>query len=160
MRELEIVGVRIELPSNQPLVLLKEAKGPRHLPIWIGAPEASAIAMSQQGIEPPRPMTHDLIINMLRSLGKPLLRAELVSVEDTIFKARLVFADGVTVDARASDAVALVLRADCPLLCAEEVLADAGVLVGDGGESVEGEEERIREFREFLDDVEPEDFDT
>lgn len=160
MRELEIVGVRIELPSNQPLVLLKEVDGPRHLPIWIGAPEASAIAMSQQGIEPPRPMTHDLVINMLRALGKPLLRAELVSVEDTIFKARLVFADGVSVDARASDAVALVLRAECPLLCAEEVLADAGVLVGNGGDPIEGEEERIREFREFLDDVEPEDFDT
>ncbi|GAA4365825.1 bifunctional nuclease family protein [Paeniglutamicibacter cryotolerans] len=160
MRELEIVGVRIELPSNQPLVLLKEVDGPRHLPIWIGAPEASAIAMSQQGIEPPRPMTHDLLINVLQALGKPLLRAELISVEDTIFKASLVFADGVSVDARASDAVALVLRAGCPLLCAEEVLADAGVLVGNGGESVDGEEERIREFREFLDDVEPEDFET
>lgn len=160
MREIEIIGVRIELPSNQPLVLLKEVGGPRHLPIWIGAPEASAIAMSQQGIEPPRPMTHDLMISVLQALNTPLLRAELVSVQDTIFKARLVFAGGVSVDARASDAVALVLRAGCPLLCAEDVLTDAGVLVGDGGDAIEGEEERIREFREFLDDVEPEDFDT
>ncbi|MGJ9404028.1 bifunctional nuclease family protein [Arthrobacter sp. KK5.5] len=158
MRELEVVGVRIELPSNQPLVLLKEADGPRHLPIWIGAPEASAIAMAQQGIETPRPMTHDLLASVVESLGRRLVEARLVSVQDTVFYARLVFDGGVEVDSRASDAVAMALRVHCPLTCAEEVLVEAGVMVSDDGTSSEGEEAELREFREFLADVEPEDF--
>lgn len=158
MRELEVVGVRIELPSNQPLVLLKEADGPRHLPIWIGAPEASAIAMAQQGIETPRPMTHDLLASVVESLGRRLVEARLVSVQDTVFYARLVFDGGVEVDSRASDAVAMALRVRCPLTCAEEVLVEAGVMVSDDGTSSEGEEAELREFREFLADVEPEDF--
>ena len=159
MRKLEVVGVRIELPSNQPLVLLKEVDGPRHLPIWIGAPEASAIAMSQQGIQPPRPMTHDLLASVIKALGRPLLEARLVSVRETVFYAQLAFEGGLEVDARASDAVALALRVGCPLLCAEEVLDDAGVLVSEDGASSEGEEAELREFREFLAEVEPEDFD-
>ncbi|MET1035554.1 bifunctional nuclease family protein [Arthrobacter halodurans] len=160
MRELEVVGVRIELPSNQPLVLLKEADGPRHLPIWIGAPEASAIAMSQQGIETPRPMTHDLLVSVVAALDRRLMEVRLVSVEDTVFYARLVFDGGVEVDSRASDAVAVALRVGCPLMCADDVLEQAGVLVSDDGTSSEGEEDELREFREFLADVEPEDFDT
>jgi bifunctional DNase/RNase len=158
MRELEVVGVRIELPSNQPLVLLKEADGPRHLPIWIGAPEASAIAMAQQGIETPRPMTHDLLASVIGALNRTLVEARLVSVQDTVFYARLVFDGGVEVDSRASDAVAIALRVGCPLTCADEVLVEAGVLVSDDGTSSEGEEAELREFREFLADVEPEDF--
>jgi uncharacterized protein len=160
MRNLEVVGVRIELPSNQPLVLLKEADGPRHLPIWIGAPEASAIAMAQQGIETPRPMTHDLLVSVVESLGRRLLEARLVSVQDTVFHALLIFDGGVEVDSRASDAVAVALRVGCALTCEDEVLDDAGVLVSEDGTANEGEEAELRQFREFLDDVEPEDFDT
>ncbi|MEE1622150.1 bifunctional nuclease family protein [Zafaria sp. Z1313] len=160
MREIEVVGVRIELPSNQPLVLLKEAQGPRHLPIWIGAPEASAIAMSLQGIETPRPMTHDLLASVVEALGRKLLEVRLVAVKDTVFYAQLAFDGGVEVDSRASDAVALALRVGCPLTCAEDVLEESGVLVSDDGRSSEGEEAELREFREFLADVEPEDFET
>ena len=83
MLEVEIVGVRIELPSNQPLVLLKEIDGERHVPIWIGAPEASAIALAQQGIVPPRPMTHDLLMDVVEALGRPIVGVSLVAVEDT-----------------------------------------------------------------------------
>lgn len=159
MRELEVVGVRIELPSNQPLVLLKELNSRRHLPIWIGAPEASAIAMFQQGIVPPRPLTHDLMISTLQALHAPLVRVEIVSVLNAVFTAELVFANDVRVDARSSDAIALALRAQCPILCREHVLDDAAVLVADDDEAAEGEEEQVREFREFLDEIEPEDFD-
>lgn len=159
MHELEVVGVRIELPSNQPLVLLKDAHSKRHLPIWIGAPEASAIAMFQQGIIPPRPLTHDLMIATLESLNAPILRVEIVSVLNAVFTAELVFANDVRVDARSSDAIALALRAQCPILCQENVLDEAGVLVAEEGDAVEGEEDQLREFREFLDEVEPEDFD-
>lgn len=159
MHELEVVGVRIELPSNQPLVLLKESDSQRHLPIWIGAPEASAIAMFQQGIVPPRPLTHDLMISTLESLHAPLLRVEIVSVLNAVFSAELVFADDVRVDARSSDAIALALRTPCPILCDEQVLDEASVMVSDDSEVVEGQEDQMREFREFLDEVEPEDFD-
>lgn len=159
MQELEVVGVRIELPSNQPLVLLKEMNSRRHLPIWIGAPEASAIAMFQQGIIPPRPLTHDLMISTLQVLHAPLLRVEIVSVLNAVFTAELVFENDVRVDARSSDAIALALRAQCPIMCHDHVLDEAAVLVADDEEAVEGEEDQMREFREFLEEVEPEDFD-
>jgi bifunctional DNase/RNase len=165
MLEVEVVGVRIELPSNQPLVLLKEKDGERHIPIWIGAPEASAIAFAQQGITPPRPMTHDLLVDVVRELGRAVTEVRLVAVRDTVFYAELVFDGGNTVSSRASDALAVALRVPCPIYCAEEVMEDAGVKIAEavedeetnGGED-ENEEKQLRQFREFLADVEPEDF--
>lgn len=164
MQEVEVVGVRIELPSNQPLVLLKEINGERHLPIWIGAPEASAIAFVQQGIVPPRPMTHDLMVNLIHALKREVTLVRLISVEDTVFHAEIVFEDGTAVNSRASDAIAVALRIPCPIYCADEVLDEAGVRIADADPSDEGEEEQdnaeqeMRQFREFLADVEPEDF--
>lgn len=166
MLEVEVVGVRIELPSNQPLVLLKEAHGQRHLPIWIGAPEASAIAFVQQGIVPPRPMTHDLLVSVIAATGRSLIRVRLIAVEDTVFHAELVLDDGTTVNSRASDAIALALRVPCPIFCAVEVMNEAGVEIAeatdDGGEEPAEQqanaERELKQFREFLADVEPEDF--
>ena len=165
MIEVEVVGVRIELPSNQPLVLLRESAGERHLPIWIGAPEASAIAFVQQGIVPPRPMTHDLLVDVVAAAGKEITEVRIVSVEDTVYHAQLVFSDGVLVNSRASDALAVALRVPCPIYCADEVLAVAGVEIADGdaedaedGASGETAEKEVLQFREFLADVEPEDF--
>ena len=164
MQEVEVVGVRIELPSNQPLVLLKEINGERHLPIWIGAPEASAIAFVQQGIVPPRPMTHDLMVNLIHALKREVTLVRLISVEDTVFHAEIVFEDGTAVNSRASDAIAVALRIPCPIYCADEVLDEAGVRIADADPSDEGEaeqdnaEQEMRQFREFLADVEPEDF--
>lgn len=166
MLEVEVVGVRIELPSNQPLVLLKESYGDRHIPIWIGAPEASAIAFAQQGIVPPRPMTHDLLCNVVHALGRSITQVQLVTVEDTVFHARLVFDDGTGVSSRASDAIAIALRVPCPIYCAPEVLDDAGVRIAESehepAESVseENAERELRRFRKFLADVEPEDFES
>ena len=91
MIEVEIVGVRIELPSNQPLVLLKEIHGERHVPIWIGTPEASAIALAQQGVVPPRPMTHDLLVDVVEALGHSIVSVNIVAVEDNIFYGQLQF---------------------------------------------------------------------
>ncbi|WP_028279037.1 bifunctional nuclease family protein [Arthrobacter sp. H5] len=168
MLEVEVVGVRIELPSNQPLVLLKETEGTRHIPIWIGAPEASAIAFVQQGIVPPRPMTHDLLVSVIAATGRSLSEVRLVSVEDTVFHAELVFDNGTTVSSRASDAIAIALRVPCPIYCAPEVLNDTGVQIAEAEEDdddaapgPEGQlnaERELRQFREFLADVEPEDF--
>ncbi|MCC9175090.1 bifunctional nuclease family protein [Arthrobacter sp. zg-Y179] len=162
MQEVEVVGVRIELPSNQPLVLLKEVNGERHLPIWIGAPEASAIAFVQQGIVPPRPMTHDLLVNLIHALKREVTLVRLISVEDTVFHAEIVFEDGTAVNSRASDAIAVALRIPCPIYCADEVLNEAGVRIADADPEDEEEqdnaEQEMRQFREFLADVEPEDF--
>ncbi|KNC18965.1 hypothetical protein AC792_08985 [Arthrobacter sp. RIT-PI-e] len=163
MIEIEVVGVRIELPSNQPLVLLREAEGERHLPIWIGAPEASAIAFVQQGIVPPRPMTHDLLVDAVSAAGRTITEVRITSVEDTVYHAQLVLDDGGTVNSRASDALAVALRVPCPIFCADDVLALAGVEIADAedatsGGSEENAEKEVRQFREFLADVEPEDF--
>jgi uncharacterized protein len=167
MIEMDVVGVRIELPSNQPLVLLKEAAGTRHIPIWIGAPEASAIAFVQQGIIPPRPMTHDLLVSIVAALNHAVTEVRIVRVEDTVFHAEVVFEDGTTVNSRASDAIAIALRVPCPIYCAPQVMEDTGVEIteadddGDEASSAEGQanaERELKQFREFLADVEPEDF--
>ncbi|GHD08873.1 bifunctional nuclease family protein [Zhihengliuella salsuginis] len=161
MMDIDVVGVRIELPSNQPLILLKEHEGERHLPIWIGAPEASAIAMSLQGITTPRPMTHDLLAKVVEAAGQEVTEIKIVDVRDAVFYARIVLSNGAEVDSRASDAVALALRTGSPLRCADQVIEEAGVLIsGDEGDgSGDQNEEQVREFREFLADIEPEDFD-
>jgi len=158
MLELEFSGIRIQLPANQPLLLLKYPEQNLYLPLWIGAPEASAIAMSEQGLTPPRPMTHDLMISVFEALGVTLERIEIVSVHNAVFVAELVFSNGKRVDSRSSDAVALAVRAKCPIMCAEDVLEEAGVSIEADGDGEEAPEEQLREFREFLDNIDPEDF--
>lgn len=165
MIEVEVVGVRIELPSNQPLVLLRESTGERHLPIWIGAPEASAIAFVQQGVVPPRPMTHDLLVDVVGAVGRRITEVRITSVEETVYHAELVFDDGTTVNSRASDALAVALRVPCTIYCADDVLARAGVEIAESDEDAVAEagtgataENEVLQFREFLADVEPEDF--
>lgn len=154
MREVEVVGVRVEMPTNQPLVLLREVDGPRYLPIWVGAVEASAIAYAQQGTEAPRPLTHELMQRVIEALGDELEAVRILDVQDGVFYASLVFASGATVDARPSDSIALALRAGTTLWCSEDVLDAAGI------QSSKDEDEQVAQFREFLDHVEPEDFET
>ena len=168
MIEVKIVGVRIELPTNQPLVLLREVAGERHIPIWIGAAEATAIALSEQGVVPPRPLTHDLLCGVVKALGHAIVQVNLTKVEDAVFYAELVFDNGTSIGSRASDAIAVAQRAQCPIWAAEELVAEAGVVISgqdeDGHEHAESEvddeakEREVRQFREFLNDVEPEDF--
>ncbi|ALD63501.1 hypothetical protein AA310_05660 [Arthrobacter sp. YC-RL1] len=158
MLDLEFAGIRIQLPANQPLLLLKQHEKELYLPLWIGAPEASAIAMSEQGLTPPRPMTHDLMINVFEALGITLDRVEIISVQNAVFAAELVLSNGKRVDSRSSDAVALAVRVQCPIKCTEEVMQEAGVIIEGAAEGEEAPEEQMREFREFLDNIDPEDF--
>lgn len=152
MRELEVVGVRVEMPTNQPLVLLREAEGGRYLPIWIGAVEASAIAYAEQGTATARPLTHELMQSIVLALGDELVEVRIIDVNDGIFYALLIFASGAEVEARPSDSIALALRSGARILCAEDVLDEAGIL------TTTEEDQEVEKFREFLDEVEPEDF--
>jgi bifunctional DNase/RNase len=153
MREVEVVGVRVEMPSNQPIVLLRELMGERYLPIWIGAVEATAIAFAQQGVVPPRPLTHDLLRDILEATGNEVSEIRITEMKDNVFYASLVLASGVEVSARPSDSIALALRTGSRIVCAEELLDDAGIVVPDE------QEDEVERFREFLDHVSPEDFD-
>jgi hypothetical protein len=152
VRELSVVGVRVELPSNQPIVLLKEVDGDRYLPIWIGAVEATAIAYEQQGVKPPRPLTHDLMRDILTALNAPLRAVEIMELKDNVYFADLLIGDGVRVSARPSDSIALALRVGAPIRCAEQILTDVGIVIPDE------QEDEVEKFREFLEQVTPEDF--
>ena len=154
MREVDVIGVRVEMPSNQPIVLLREVSGDRYLPIWIGAVEATAIAFAQQGVVPPRPLTHDLIKDLLAATGNDLNEVRITEMKDGVFYAMLVFDSGVEVSARPSDSIALALRMGTKIVCAEDVLAEAGLAVPDE------QEDEVEKFREFLDHVSPEDFES
>jgi bifunctional DNase/RNase len=158
--ELTVVGVRVELPSNQPIVLLKEASGERYLPIWIGAVEATAIALAQQGVVPARPLTHDLLKDVLEGLGAELAAVTITDLRDGIYFADLQFRNGVTVSARPSDAIALAIRAGTTIFAEESVLAEAGVAIPDEGDGDVEVDVELERFREFLDQVSPEDFET
>jgi len=156
MIPLDVVGVRMEMPSNTPIVLLREREGERYLPIWVGAVEATAIAYAQQGVVPPRPLTHDLMRDLLDALEAPISEVRITGLEDGVFHAMIVFASGLEVAARPSDAIALALRAKAPIVGAESVLEEAGIEIPDEDEPVE--EDQVEKFREFLDQVSPEDF--
>ena len=153
---MDVVGVRIELPTNTPILLLREQEGERFLPIWIGTNEATAIALALEGVEPPRPMTHDLMKLVTDALGSNVVRVVVTDLQDGTFFADLVMLkDGeeVVISARPSDAIALATRTDSPVFAARAVLDEGGVEIRD-----EGQEEEIERFREFLEDVTPEDF--
>jgi bifunctional DNase/RNase len=152
MNQLDVVGVRVEMPSNQPIVLLREAEGERYLPIWIGAVEATAIAFAQQGVVPSRPLTHDLMRDMLDALELPLAQVRITALRDGVFFAELQFANGVVVNSRPSDAIALALRTGTTIFGADDVLAEAGIVIPDE------QEDEVEKFREFLDQITPEDF--
>jgi Uncharacterized conserved protein len=152
VNELHVVGVRVELPQNQPIVLLKETSGDRYLPIWIGTVEASAIAFEQQGVRPTRPMTHDLLRDVITALGARLESVHITDLRDGIFYAELVFPGGVRVSSRPSDAIALALRSGASIYGEEAVLAEAGIPIPDE------QEDEVEKFREFLDTISPDDF--
>lgn len=156
MIPVEVVGVRIEMPSNQPIVLLKEISGSRYLPIWVGTAEATAIAFSQQGLVPQRPLTHDLLINILEAEKIKLRSVHLTELRDGVFYSDLILVDESgaeqRVSSRPSDAVALAVRVEAPILARTELFDQAGIEIPDQGE------EEIEKFKEFLDEINPEDF--
>lgn len=152
-----VYGVSFDA-NRQPIVLLKAEDSPRYLPIWIGHPEAAAILMKLQNAELPRPMTHDLITNILADLSAKLVRVLVTELRDNTFYAvlQLATAEGeIEVDSRPSDAIALALRADAPIFAARELLETSGVEFEQESDEAE---ELVQEFREFLDHVTPDDF--
>lgn len=152
MSEMRVVGIRVEQPQNQPVLLLRESDGDRYLPIWIGQTEAAAIALEQQGVQPARPLTHDLIKELINALGHTLKEVRIVDLQEGTFYADLVFDKDIRVSARPSDSVAIALRAGVPIIAEEPVLAEAGLLMPDE------REDEVEKFKEFLESVSPDDF--
>ncbi|MBI4728431.1 MAG: bifunctional nuclease family protein [Acidobacteria bacterium] len=154
---MQLVGVRVELPTNQPIVLLREREGERFLPIWIGPVEATAIAFALQGIVTQRPMTHDLMKNLLEALTVRLERISITELKEGTFYATIELdrnGSHHSISSRPSDAIALAVRVGIPIFVAEEVLAEASIVIRENDD----EEQEVEKFREFLQHVNPEDF--
>lgn len=158
---MELLGVRLELPANAPVVLLREQEGERRvLPIYIGPEEARAIALALEGVSTPRPMTHDLLRDTLAALGAEVVRITVTDLQESTFFAEIELRSGdrsITVSSRPSDAVALAVRVDAPIFAAESVLAEAAMPAADESDEDE-QEEIVDQFRQFIDEVDPEDF--
>ncbi|MEY2447089.1 MAG: uncharacterized protein QOH79_565 [Acidimicrobiaceae bacterium] len=161
MVEMELIGVRVELPTNAPIVLLRETEGShRTLPIFIGGPEATAIAFALEGVETPRPMTHDLMKNVLDELGWELQSVVVTELRESTFFAELhLTSNGQThvISARPSDAIALAARTGTTIFADESVL-DEAAYPPDDEVTEEAQDEVVEQFKEFIDRVNPEDF--
>ncbi|HZQ89850.1 MAG TPA: bifunctional nuclease family protein [Gaiellaceae bacterium] len=161
MQEMHIYGVSFDLVGKQPIVLLKTAEGNKFLPIWIGHPEAAAILMKLQSQAPPRPMTHDLLSDMLEQLGAQIVRITVTELRENTFYAQITLQqDGgeIEIDSRPSDAIALAIRAEAPIFAADRVIEESAIEFE--GEEIDQErlDEEVAKFRHFLDEVTPEDF--
>ena len=156
-----IYGVSFDLVGKQPIVLLKTADGNRFLPIWIGHPEAAAILMKLQSQAPPRPMTHDLLSDLLEQLEAQVVRITVTELRENTFYAQItVQQDGreIEVDSRPSDAIALAIRSEAPIFAADRVIEESAIEFE--GEDVDEEqlEAEVQKFKSFLEEVTPEDF--
>ena len=167
MVEVILRAVRVDVGSSTPLLLLEEVGGERVLPIFIGAPEATAIAYALQNLSTPRPMSHDLLGNVIGALGAKLFSVDITELRENTFYASLRLlrgGDEIEVSARPSDAVALALRVGAPILVSDELMAAEGrvMQLDEVDEADEGDEpseiELVEELREFLETIRPEDF--
>ena len=161
MQEMLIYGVSFDLVGKQPIVLLKTADGNKFLPIWIGHPEAAAILMKLQSQAPPRPMTHDLLSDVLEQLGAQIIRITVTELRENTFYAQITLQqDGgeIEIDSRPSDAIALAIRAEAPIFAADRVIEESAIEFE--GEEIDQDrlDEEVAKFRNFLDEVTPEDF--
>ncbi len=158
MQQMQIYGVSFDMVGKQPIVLLKTVDGNRFLPIWIGHPEAAAILMKLQGAQTPRPMTHDLLNDMLENLEAKCERVSVTELRDNTFYASITISVNgaeVEIDSRPSDAIALAVRCQAPIFAAEEVIEESSI---EFEHEVEDQEEVVEKFKDFLDEVSPEDF--
>src|ERR687895_2144070 len=158
MQQMQIYGVTFDMVGKQPIVLLKPVDGNRFLPIWIGHPEAAAILMKLQGASTPRPMTHDLLSDMLEQLDAEVTRITVTELRENTFYASITVQQNgseIEIDSRPSDAIAIAVRSDAPIFAAERVIEESAIEFE--GEEV-NEEEIVDEFRKFLDDVSPDQF--
>jgi uncharacterized protein len=158
MQEMVIYGVSFDLVGKQPIVLLKTSDGNRYLPIWIGQPEAAAILMKLQGASTPRPMTHDLFAETLDQLDAQVVRITVTELKDNTFYASItlrVNGQEIEIDSRPSDALAVAVRTSAPIFAAEDVIQESAI---EFEQEAEDTEEVVDKFKEFLDEVTPEDF--
>jgi uncharacterized protein len=161
MQEMHIYGVSFDLVGKQPIVLLKTAEGNKFLPIWIGHPEAAAILMKLQSASTPRPMTHDLVTDMLDQLGAQVIRITVTELRENTFYAQItVQQDGseVEIDSRPSDAIALAIRAEAPIFAADEVIEESAIEFEGDEINQEDLEKEVSKFKQFLDHVSPDEF--
>ena len=158
MQQMQIYGVSFDMVGKQPIVLLKTVDGSRFLPIWIGHPEAAAILMKLQGASTPRPMTHDLLNEMVDRLEAKCERVSVTELRDNTFFASITLSingSEVEIDSRPSDAIALAVRCSAPIFAAEDVIEESSI---EFEHEVEDTDEVVEKFKSFLDDVSPEDF--
>ena len=155
---MDFVGIRVELPTNTPIMLLREKGGDRYLPIWIGTPEATAIALAHDGVTTKRPLTHDLVASLIEELGARVDGVVVTELRGGTFYADLTISVGSDIhhiSSRPSDAVAIAVRTEAPLFADRGLLEEAGVHIED-----EHDEDMIEKFREFLDQIDPTDFEA
>jgi bifunctional DNase/RNase len=160
VQEMVIYGVSFDMVGKQPIVLLKTVDSNKFLPIWIGHPEAAAILMKLQGATTPRPMTHDLLSDMLGELDVNCTRVAVTELRDNTFYASIFLSVNgreLEIDSRPSDALALAVRSDAPIYADEEVIAESAI---EFEHEVEDTEQVVEKFKDFLDSVSPEDFST
>ena len=162
MIEVEVVGIRLEVPTNQPVLILRDLERPRYLPLWIGTAEATAITLSLEGVVPPRPLTHDLLADVIENLGAVLTSVTINQFVDGVFMAVLQFANHESISARPSDAVALAVRLDVAVFVESEVMDEAALdideeMVDENDDPIDPQVE-LDKFRAFLDEINPEDF--
>jgi len=158
MQQMQIYGVSFDMVGKQPIVLLKTADGNRFLPIWIGHPEAAAILMKLQGATTPRPMTHDLLNDVIEQVDAKCERVAVTELRDNTFYASITLSVNgheIEIDSRPSDAIALAVRCQAPIYAADEVIEESSI---EFEHEVEDQEEVVEKFRDFLDQVTPEDF--
>ena len=155
---MSIYGVSFDMVGKQPIVLLKTEDGNKFLPIWIGHPEAAAILMKLQGQETPRPMTHDLFVDLVGQVGATCESVTVTELKDNTFYAQInlqINGETVEIDSRPSDALALAVRTDAPIYAADDVIEESAI---EFEHEVEDTEEVVEKFKDFLDNVSPEDF--
>ncbi len=160
MQEMVIYGVSFDMVGKQPIVLLKTVNGNRFLPIWIGHAEAAAILMKLQGTESPRPLTHDLMTDMLSELRSSITRITVTELRDNTFFALITLqSDGteIDVDSRPSDAIALAVRSNAPIFASDDLISESAIEFDD---EPDDSEDMVNKFKEFLDEVSPDDFAT
>ena len=166
MVEAELSRIIIDEEKQEQVIVLREREGNRLLPIVIGMNEAAAIKMQLSGFVPPRPLTHDLLRNVLQTLGAQVLRVNITELRDDVFYARIVLhVNGreMEIDSRPSDALALAVRVNVPIFVAETVMDEAASVPEEEVESEDGEgksEERLEVFKDFVDSLDLDDLDT
>lgn len=176
MIEVEVVGIRLELPANQPVLVLCNMDNTRYLPLWIGNSEATAISLALDGVTPPRPLTHDLLTDVIEHLDEQVLSASITELTEGVYYAQLEFANHEAISARPSDAVAVAIRCGAPIYVSQDVMDEAGMDVvddeeladddgfaqsfepGSAGSNLPDADLAVEEFRAFLEDLNPEDF--